>query len=91
MTKSVILIGAGGHASVVAAMLKTMGRPVLGCIALEKPEHRLMEGIAYLGTDAALDLCRPLDADIVIAIGSTHAPPIRATPRARRSWQALRR
>lgn len=79
MTKPVILVGAGGHASVVAAMLKAIGHPVLGCIALEKPKPGLMDGIAYFGNDAALDHHAPQDAEIIIAIGSIHAARLRAT------------
>lgn len=78
MIKPVILIGAGGHASVVAAMLKAGNRAVLGCIALEKPRPGLLDGIAYLGNDAALEAYTPQEADIIIAIGSIRAAPLRA-------------
>lgn len=57
MTTSLVLLGGGGHAVVVAEALRTMGLALEGVVAREPPAG-LLAGLPYLGDDAVL-LVRP--------------------------------
>lgn len=50
---SLVLLGGGGHAAVVAEALRTMGLSVAGVVANEPPRGGLA-GLPYLGDDVAL-------------------------------------
>lgn len=69
----VILLGAGGHAGVVAATLRAMGRPIAGCMAPEPPAESTLRGIDYLGTDGVLDSLIHDNVELVVAVGSIAA------------------
>jgi sugar O-acyltransferase (sialic acid O-acetyltransferase NeuD family) len=70
MTVAIVIIGGGGHAKVVASMLRERsGCEILGYIDLE--DRGLIEGLRYLGSDADLtSTSREGDApDLVLGIG----------------------
>lgn len=75
--RPVLLMGAGGHASVVAAALLASGRKIAGCIALVPPKPGQLSGIPYLGSDDVLTSINPSETDIAIAVGSTRASRLR--------------
>ncbi|MEQ8747660.1 NeuD/PglB/VioB family sugar acetyltransferase [Pyruvatibacter sp.] len=67
--RDTILIGGGGHAHVVADVLAALGRPVRGFVA---PSCKtVLDGVAWLGSDAVLDELAPGTADLALGIGST--------------------
>ena len=66
--RDVVLIGAGGHAHVVADMLAALGRPVRGFIA--PTGSTVIEGIDWLGTDDVLAEILPGTADLAMGVGS---------------------
>ena len=75
--RPVLLMGAGGHASVVAAALLASGRKIAGCIAPVPPKPGQLSGIPYLGSDDVLTSINPSETDIAIAVGSTRASRLR--------------
>lgn len=75
--RPVLLMGAGGHASVVAAALLASGRTIAGCIAPVPPKPGQLSGIPYLGSDDVLTSINPSETDIAIAVGSTRASRLR--------------
>lgn len=75
--RPVLLMGAGGHASVVAAALLASGRKIAGCIAPVPPKPGQLSGIPYLGSDDVLASINPSETDIAIAVGSTRASRLR--------------
>ncbi|MGB8313059.1 MAG: acetyltransferase [Aestuariivirga sp.] len=74
----VILLGGGGHATVLAAVLRLLGQRIAGCIALEAPSAGGLDDIPYLGPDTALDSLIAGDVEIAVAVGSNVAGPTRA-------------
>jgi len=73
--KPVILIGNGGHATVLAEVLLQQNRSIIGFTAPEKQENRF--GIHYLGTDDAIDKYNHKDIELVLGIGSVNVSTIR--------------
>lgn len=69
--KIVIIIGAGGHARVVADALLASGRRVLGFIDANPATHgRELLGLPVLGADAILDGVSRSDTELANGIGS---------------------
>lgn len=65
-----IVVGAGGHATVVADALLTAGLPVLGFVDADSARHgRTLCGLPVLGGDAALDAYSPDAVMLVNGIG----------------------
>ena len=70
--KPVIIIGAGGHAKVVADALLASGREVIGFTSgktLEREQHDLLPGLGVLGTDDLLEHYSPERIDLVNGLG----------------------
>jgi len=70
----VIIIGGGGHAKVVADVLKLNNYPIVGIVDCNGPEGLKIKDIPYLGTDDAVFQYLPqsiLLANGVGSIGST--------------------
>lgn len=67
---SVILIGAGGHAKVLAEVLISQFRNVIGILDPIVPKGRLIFGIPVLGDDSAVVAYEPGDVELVNGIGS---------------------
>lgn len=78
MTRPVILLGGGGHASVLASVLRLTGRTIAGCVAIEAPQAGVLDDVPYLGGDDALHKLKPGDVEIAIAAGSVRAESPRA-------------
>ena len=94
MTLPIIIIGAGGHACVVADALLAAGEPVLGFTDADPSRHgRTLCGLPVLGGDCVLDAHAPPTLKLVNGIGgagSRHAEPIRRNTQQRlsaRGWQ----
>lgn len=68
LTSRVVILGAGGHARVVLALLRAMGATVEGCLAPERPNSRWPREIPWLGSDDSL---RSLNTkrDVLLANG----------------------
>lgn len=74
----VIIIGAGGHAKVLAALLDAVGAPVLGFT--DNDPARLggeVLGHPVLGDDAVIDDHAPSSVELAVGVGSTRACTVR--------------
>lgn len=78
MSIRIILIGAGGHARVIAAALAAGGQPVAGCIAKTPPAVPPWPAeIVYLGDDTVLDLVAPYEICLANGVGSVKSTALR--------------
>ena len=68
--KKLVIMGAGGHATVVASTLMALKRHIDGYITPE-PSSSLSEKISWLGDDAILEKLDPETILLVNGIGST--------------------
>ncbi|WP_046174418.1 acetyltransferase [Domibacillus indicus] len=76
MNKPIILLGNGGHASVLTDILLQQRREIIGFTApVEEPNHF---NLSYLGTDEEIDSYSSDEVKLVLAIGSIRVSPIRA-------------
>lgn len=78
MTRPVVLLGAGGHARVVAAGLRAMGRAVIAVAAPDGAApfaHRL--GVPVLADDAAILALDPAGVELALGIGMVTPSPLR--------------
>ncbi len=75
--KDLILIGAGGHASVCLEIAELHGFNVKGYLAPSKSEHFRLQTLEWLGNDTKIDqnLCE--NFEFINGIGSTGNPSIR--------------
>ena len=72
MNKPVIIVGNGGHASVIAEILTEQNRKILGFTAPDEQKNEL--GLIYLGTDENIEAYDPQKIEIVNCIGSSDIP-----------------
>ncbi|MEC9347185.1 MAG: acetyltransferase [Pseudomonadota bacterium] len=70
----IVILGAGGHARVVLALLRALGRKVRGCIAPDRPGPAWPADVPWLGDDAILDALDPATTELANGIGSTGDP-----------------
>jgi sugar O-acyltransferase (sialic acid O-acetyltransferase NeuD family) len=78
VSERIVLIGAGGHARVVAAALAASGKRVEGCIAKTPPiVPPWPASISYLGDDGALALMAPSDVRLANGVGSVKSTELR--------------
>ena len=70
MKKPIIVLGAGGHASVLIELLLKLGYPILGVCALIPSSVRGYPHIAYLGQDNILEQYSPFDVRLVNGLGA---------------------
>jgi len=68
--KAVIIIGAGGHAKILAEALMQSGRKVLGFTTPDKGVDSEMLGLSILGDDSALNKYSLDDVDLVNGMGT---------------------
>lgn len=68
--KSVIIIGAGGHAKVLLNTLKLIKCNVVGLIANDIAKGDSQHGIKVLGDDQAIDYFSPNEVSLVNGVGS---------------------
>lgn len=80
MSIAIVVIGSGGHATVVADALLAAGQRVIGFTDTDARRHgRMLCGLPVLGDDAVLDTYRPADVHLANGIGGTSAEPLRVT------------
>lgn len=78
MSLPIILLGAGGHARVLAHGLMAGHRAIAGCLAPEPPGDGWPIHIPYLGADERLRDYDPACHDVAIAVGAVRATTRRA-------------
>jgi len=71
--KPIIVLGGGGHASVVIDTLRAMGRTVAGFVAPQAADC----DVPRLGGDEYLDGVDPAEMDLALAIGTIRPSPLR--------------
>lgn len=76
MTRPIIILGAGGHAKVLAEALSRSGTPIIGCVAPEAPAESA-PAVPYLGGDAVLERYQKDEVALANGIGSTARPTLR--------------
>lgn len=78
MNERVIIIGAGGHAAVVADALLATGHEVIGCTDADtqRQDTRLC-GVPVLGNDNVLADHAPASVMLANGLGGTHGEPLR--------------
>jgi sugar O-acyltransferase (sialic acid O-acetyltransferase NeuD family) len=91
---AIIIVGAGGHATVVADALLARGMKVLGFTDADSTRHsRELCGLPVLGDDAALERYNRADVKLANGIGSAGSSAARQIRRAaqvrlaERGWQ----
>lgn len=75
MNKPIILLGNGGHASVLTEILLLQNRNILGFTAPEKQTNSY--GLAYLGTDELIETYNPEEVELVLGLGTVCISTIR--------------
>jgi sugar O-acyltransferase (sialic acid O-acetyltransferase NeuD family) len=66
----IVMLGAGGHARVLADVLRLLGTPASGYVAAQKvPLSAMLSALEYLGDDAALMAQGPRGITLVNAVG----------------------
>ena len=77
MTKSILIVGAGGHARVLAAALKASGRAIAGFVDRDASQwNAVIDGVSVLGGDSLLEGADG-SVDLVNGVGSTGVPVAR--------------
>lgn len=75
MNPPLILIGSGGHATVLADMAKVLGRKIIGFMSLEPSEVVGFPEIPYLGDDSSLAENYARDAvKLINGVGAVSVP-----------------
>ncbi|QEE43659.1 acetyltransferase (plasmid) [Rhizobium sp. WL3] len=74
--RPIIILGAGGHARVLADVLLQLKTPILGCVAPERPEKPL-SGLDYLGNDSEICKYPAGEVTLVNGVGSVGNPAVR--------------
>ncbi|MCU7373346.1 acetyltransferase [Paucibacter sp. O1-1] len=87
-TRPLVLLGAGGHARVLAALARAAGHPVLGVCdpALAADAVSRWEDLDVLGDDDALDWLPPDRVALMLGVGQLASGTLRQ--RLYASWQA---
>ncbi|MCS5712334.1 NeuD/PglB/VioB family sugar acetyltransferase [Candidatus Berkiella aquae] len=68
--RPLIIIGAGGHAAVLAEIIKLRNLPVVGVVALNEQEIKGYPEYPYLGKDEEIDEYDPATIQLVNAVGA---------------------
>ncbi|MET4560694.1 sugar O-acyltransferase (sialic acid O-acetyltransferase NeuD family) [Lysinibacillus parviboronicapiens] len=75
MNKPIIILGNGGHASVLTEILLLQNRKILGFTA---PEEQINSyGLKYLGTDGIFEKYNPLEVELVLGLGTVGISNVR--------------
>ncbi|AVK82797.1 sugar acetyltransferase [Lysinibacillus sp. B2A1] len=75
MNKPIIIIGNGGHASVLVETLLMLNYEILGFTSPEKQQN--VFGLTYLGNDEAILSFSPSEIELVLGIGTVNFSKIR--------------
>lgn len=86
--RPLILLGAGGHARVLLALVRSIDRTLLGVCdpALQEQGRCDWEGLPVLGGDDVLDRLGPEQADLVLGVGQLARSGLRS--RLYAAWRA---
>ena len=75
MNKPIIILGNGGHASVLTEILLLQNRDILGFTA---PEEQMNSyGLEYLGTDEIIETYSSVEVDLVLGLGTVRISIVR--------------
>lgn len=87
-TRPLVLLGAGGHARVLAALARAVGQPVLGVCdpTLAADAVSRWEDLDVLGDDSALDRLPPDSVALMLGVGQLATGSLRK--RLYASWRA---
>jgi UDP-perosamine 4-acetyltransferase len=69
-SRSILLLGAGGHAKVVVEALRCMGRTILGVVTPDLPKDTEVFGVPVLGDNESVYGFSPLHVELVNGIGA---------------------
>ncbi len=86
--RSIVILGAGGHAKVLLEVFRVLGRSVAGVTTLEAEEKGdLFYGVPVLGTDEVLDDFTPEQIELANGVGFIGEPGhrLRAFERGKRA------
>ncbi len=75
---NLILLGAGGHATVLTEILQTVGTPLLGLCAPHPPAPGLLTALPYLGDDEAVEQHALDRVRLINGLGSSAGTTARA-------------
>lgn len=75
MNRPIIIIGNGGHASVLTEILLSQGRKIIGFTAPENASNQF--GMPYLGEDEEIFQFNPEEVELVLGIGSVDVSTLR--------------
>ena len=75
MSKPIVMIGNGGHASVLTEILLAQGEKIIGFTAPQKEKNLL--SIPYLGTDEMISNYSPENLELVIGLGMIRPSSVR--------------
>lgn len=76
--KGIVILGAGGHARVLIAVLALTGQRPSGCIAPKRPAPDWPAGIPWLGDDENLKALSTADVHLVNGVGGIRSDGRRA-------------
>ncbi|WP_342600367.1 acetyltransferase [Psychrobacillus sp. FSL H8-0483] len=77
MNKPIIIIGNGGHASVLTEILLLQQRDILGYTAPSQEANSYR--VKYLGTDKIIETYSPEEVELVLGLGTVHISTVRHT------------
>ena len=77
MNKPIIIIGNGGHASVLTEILLLQQRDILGYTAPKEETNSY--GVKYLGTDKVIEEYSPEEVELVLGLGTVCVSSVRRT------------
>lgn len=75
MNKPIIMLGNGGHTSVLTEILLNQNRKIIGFTAPQKEKNQF--GLPYVGTDEAVFQFNSNDVELVLGIGSIKTSTVR--------------
>lgn len=80
LQRPLVMLGAGGHARVLLALVRAIGRPLLGvCDPVLQAEGReRWHEVNVLGDDAAMDRLGPHQVDLMLGVGKLPRSTARA-------------
>lgn len=69
--KPLLVIGAGGHAKILIAILQSTGRKILGIVEADESKHeQSLLGVSVIGNDEIIFKYKPKDIELINAVGS---------------------
>lgn len=75
MNKQTIIIGNGGHASVLTEILLAQSINIIGFTAPQREQNNF--NLPYLGTDDVVQNYQPAEIELVLGVGMIRPSPLR--------------